>query len=160
MFSPRQFVLHVLFLCAFALSALAQSESGSAAVEGTITDANANAVPGAIVTVRSIDTGYARTLTTNEQGRFIASVMPVGMYVIEVKATGFATTRRESLQLIVGNTEAVNLRLAVASVTETVTVSAETAQLDTEEGVAGSTVEQRSVRDLPIRGRNFTASFK
>ena len=156
MFSPRQFVLHVLILCAFALSAFAQSESGSAAVEGTITDANANAVPGAIVTVRSLDTGYTRTLTTNEQGRFIASVMPVGMYVIEVKATGFATTRRESLQLIVGNTETVNLRLSVASVTETVTVTADTVQLDTEEGAAGSTVEQRSVRDLPIRGRNFT----
>ena len=156
MFSPRQFVLHVLILCALALSTLAQSESGSAAVEGTITDANANAVPGAIVTVRSLDTGYTRTLTTNEQGRFIASVMPVGMYVIEVKATGFATTRRESLQLIVGNTETVNLRLSVASVTETVTVTADTVQLDTEEGAAGSTVEQRSVRDLPIRGRNFT----
>ena len=156
MFSPRQFVLHVLFLCAFVLSAFAQSESGSAAVEGTITDANANAVSGAIVTVRSMDTGYTRTLTTNEQGRFIASVMPVGTYLIEVKAAGFGTTRRENLQLVVGNTETVNLALQVASVTETVTVSADTAQLDTEEGATGSTVEQRSVRDLPIRGRNFT----
>ncbi len=155
-FSPRQFGLHVLFLCAFVLSARAQSESGSAAVEGTITDANANAVSGAVVTVRSMDTGYTRTLTTNEHGRFIASVMPVGTYLIEVKATGFGTTRRENLQLSVGNTETVNLALQVASLTETVTVTADTTQLDTEEGAAGSTVEQRSVRDLPIRGRNFT----
>lgn len=153
---PRQLGLHLLFICALVLSALAQSESGSSAVEGTITDANANAVPGATVTVRNLDTGYTRTLTTNEHGRFIASVMPVGMYVIEVKALWFGTTRRENLQLVVGNTETVNIGLQVASVTETVTVTADTTQLDTEEGATGSTVEQRSVRDLPIRGRNFT----
>lgn len=156
MFSPRQFVLHVLILCAFVLSALAQSESGSSAIEGTIRDANANAVPGAIITVRSLDTGYTRTLTTNERGQFVASVMPVGTYVIEVKANGFATARRENLQLTVGNTETLNLLLSVASVAETITVTADNSQLDTEEGAAGSTVEQRSVRDLPIRGRNFT----
>ncbi len=154
--SFRQIVLNIFFTCTFLLSAIAQSESGSAAVEGIISDSNSQSVAGATVTVRNVETGYTRTIVTDERGRFVASVMPVGTYAVEIKATGFSAARRENVQLSVGNTERVNFALQVATVTETVIVTADNVQLDTEEGATGSTIEQRSVRDLPIRGRNFT----
>lgn len=143
-------------LCAFSVCGFAQSESGSAAIEGTITDPNAQSISGATVTVRNQETGYTRRLMTNMRGQFIASVMPVGAYVVEATANGFAIVRRENVLLTVGNTETVNLSLKVASVKEEVVVTSEFASLDTEESATGSTIGQRAVTELPIRGRNFT----
>lgn len=159
---PRliEFVLHTVIVCVLALlftvGARAQSESGSAALEGTITDPNAQPLPGATVTIRQQETGYTRKLVTDTRGQFVASVLPIGLYVVETSANGFATTRRENVALTVGNTETVNLSLKVAGVNEQIVVSAEQVSVDTEEGATGSTIEQRSIRDLPIRGRNFT----
>lgn len=152
----RRIASIAIIATAMSLCALAQSESGSAAIEGTITDQNAQAINGATVTIRNQETGYARKLTTDVRGQFIASVMPVGTYAIEVAAGGFATAKRERIILTVGNTETVNLSLKVASVTEEVVISSDQAGVDTEEGATGSAITQRSVTDLPIRGRNFT----
>lgn len=146
----------LLLVCICNINVLAQSEAGSAAVEGVISAPDGKVIAGATVSVRNLETGYTRTLTTNERGQFIASVMPVGTYVVEAKARGFATIKREGVQLTVGQTETIELRLQVASVNETITVSAEAAALDTEEGATGSTIGQRAVSELPIRGRNFT----
>ena len=154
--SARQIVLNIFFICLFLISAMAQSESGSSAVEGLIVDSNAQTIPGATVMVRNTETGYTRNIVTDERGRFIASVMPVGTYSVEIKVIGFSPARRENIQLSVGNTETINFALQVSGVAETITVTADSAQLDSEEGATGSTVEQRSVKDLPIRGRNFT----
>ena len=155
-----RFLAHTLILLALALlfsvGAQAQSESGSAALEGTITDPNAQPLPGAIITIRQQETGYTRRLTTDVLGQFVASVLPIGLYVVEVSANGFATTRRENVLLTVGNTETINLTMKVAGVNEQIVVSSEQSAIDTEEGATGSTIEQRSIRDLPIRGRNFT----
>lgn len=152
----RRAALILLFAAIVGITALAQSESGSAAIEGTITDQNAQAVSGASVTVRNQETGYTRRLTTDSRGQFVASVMPVGTYVVEATANGFSKIKRENVALTVGNTETINLSLKVASVTEEVVVTADLAVLDTEESAAGSTIGQRAVTDLPIRGRNFT----
>lgn len=146
----------LLSLCFLNGSSSAQSESGSAALEGLITAQDAKVIAGAIVTVRNTETGYTRTLTTNERGQFIASVMPIGRYLVEVKAIGFATTKRDGVQLSVGQTESIELQLQVAALNEEVTISSESARLDTEEGATGSTIGQRAISNLPIRGRNFT----
>ncbi|MGH9800034.1 MAG: carboxypeptidase regulatory-like domain-containing protein, partial [Blastocatellia bacterium] len=146
----------LVFATIFGASVFAQSESGSAAIEGTITDPNGQAISGAAVTVRNQETGYTRRLTTDARGQFIASVMPVGVYSIEATANGFATIKRENVMLTVGNTGTVNLSLKVASVKEEVIVTSDSASLDTEESATGLTIGQRSVTELPIRGRNFT----
>ena len=157
--SVRQWVALAccFFLCVILSgSAAAQSEAGSAAVEGVISAPDGKVIVGATVVVRNAETGYARTLTTNERGQFVASVMPIGLYLIEIRAGGFAPTRRENVTLSVGQTETVDLTLQVAGVNEAITVSSESILLDTEEGASGTTINQRAVNDLPIRGRNFT----
>ncbi len=146
----------LMLICATSLCAFAQSESGSAAIEGAITDQNSQAINGATVTIRNLETGYARKLVTNARGEFIASVMPVGTYAIEVTASGFATAKRERITLTVGNTETVNLSLTLASLSEQVLITSDQTTLDTEEGATGTTIGPRSITDLPIRGRNFT----
>jgi len=76
---------------------IAQSESGSAAIEGTVTDANRAAVSGASVTVRNLETGLERVATTDEGGRYAIRVLPVGRYTIRVQAPGFAEGKQNEV---------------------------------------------------------------
>ena len=136
--------------------ARAQSESGSAAIEGTVTAPDGRVVANAALTIRSLETGYLRSLVTSERGKYVASVLPVGSYTVEVRANGFGVVRRESVQLSVGQTERIDLTLPLATVREEVVVTADGAVVDPEESAAGTTIDKRAVTDLPIRGRNFT----
>ena len=134
----------------------AQSESGSAAMEGTISAPDGRPVSGARIEIRSEETGYTRSLISNDRGQFLASVLPVGAYTIEVRAEGFAVLRRESVRLSVGQAERVDLALKIAAVRDEVTVSSGASTVDTEESATGSTIGSDAVTNLPIRGRNFT----
>ena len=146
-----------LFLCAiFVSGALAQAESGSAAVEGTVTDGNGAAVSGANVVIRNTETGLERTAVTDEGGRFSARVLPVGRYTIKVEANGFTAQTAENVTLQVGETTPVNLSLQPQTVSAKVDVVADTENIDAQSQSTGSVISPRLVRDLPIRGRNFT----
>ncbi len=136
--------------------ARAQSESGSAAIEGTVTAPDGRVVANAALTIRSLETGYLRSLVTSERGKYVASVLPVGSYTVEVRANGFGVVRREAVQLSVGQTERIDLMLPLATVREEVVVTSDQTVVDPEESAAGTTIDKRAVTDLPIRGRNFT----
>src|SRR5262249_23969801 len=146
----------LFMLCALSFGVCAQCESGSAALEGVISDPNGHALAGATITIRNQETGYMRRLTSDGRGQFIASVMPIGRDGIEASASGFAAVKRENVILMVGHTETVNLSLKVAAVNEQVNVSTDHGTVDAEESATGETIAQRPIANLPIRGRNFT----
>jgi Carboxypeptidase regulatory-like domain len=135
---------------------IAQSESGSAAVEGTVTDANGASVAGASVTVRNLETGLERIATTDDGGRYSVRVLPVGRYSVRAEAKGFATWRQDQVILRVGETTPVSLSLQLAGVTERVDVVPGGQSIDGETPSTGIIISPRLVQDLPIRGRNFT----
>jgi hypothetical protein len=135
--------------------ARAQSESGAAAVEGAIVDPDGKGIPGAAVTIRNVETGYSRSVTTDATGHFRAAAMPVATYVIDAKADGFALLHQAGVELRVGQTEHLTLALTVAPVTEEVTVSATPRRLDTTAPAASTSIPQKAIDDLPVRGRNF-----
>jgi hypothetical protein len=145
-----------ILLSAVSIPAAAQSGSGVAAIEGTVTDPDNAVIAGALVIVVSTETGYDRSTYTDSRGRYFVSAMPVSTYLIAVSAKGFAHTRREDVRLAVGATATVNFALKIAELTETVTVSAAPPLLDKDETATASVVGSRAVSDLPIRGRDFT----
>ena len=148
-----------VFLLLFLLMPItikAQSESGSAALEGIVTDANGAALPGASVTVHNLETGLERVATTDDAGRYTVRVLPVGHYSIQVKATGFSTWRQDQIVLRVGETTPVNLSLQPAGITERVDVVPGGQTIDGETPSTGIIISPRLVQDLPTRGRNFT----
>jgi hypothetical protein len=138
-----------------ARSALAQSESGSAALEGSVRDPDQKTVPNASVRITADDTGYVRTVVTHADGRFQAPLLPVGRYSLEATAPGFSTGRKENVVLRVGATQTVDLDLRLASMSDQITVSTDTAMIDRTEPAASMTVDGHSITDLPVRGRNF-----
>lgn len=134
--------------------AIAQSETGRSSLEGTVHDQNGAVVNGASVTVKSVETGSVRTLVTNSEGRFVSSVLPVGAYTISAASSGFSEASVRA-KLNVGETTTVEIVLMPQGAAEVVTVTDDQVIVDTEESAAGSSVSQRAISDLPIRGRNY-----
>src|SRR5262249_35254588 len=87
-------------------------------------DPDAKAVVDAVVMVRSEGASDSQSTTTDKSGHFSVSGLRPGAYTIEVAVPGFDLVRRAGVQLSAGRTEEVSIRLSVANVTETVTVSA------------------------------------
>ncbi len=135
---------------------LAQAESGSAAIEGTVADANGAVIAGATINIRNTETGLERNTVTDSNGRFSSRVLPVGRYAVTVEANGFSAGRRESVVLRVGETTPVNVSIQPSDVTAQVDIVAGTDLVDSETATTGSIISERLVADLPVRGRNFT----
>ncbi len=146
----------LLLVClAGAFKLMAQSETGRAALEGVVSDPSGRSVDAARITVRETTTGLQRVLKTNAEGAFRASALPVGLYNLEATSQGFGTSRTEKIALTVGETKTVNITLQVSSVSTQITIQ-ESAQIVNESDVSsGTSLNERTIEDLPIRGRNF-----
>lgn len=69
----------------------AQSQLGTGAISGAVTDSAGMAVPEASVTVTNTGTGLVRRITTEGAGLFSVPVLPIGQYVVRVEKSGFST---------------------------------------------------------------------
>lgn len=147
------FVAACLFVFA-ALPAFAQSQATTAEVNGRVTDAQGGVLPGATVTVTSIDTGYTRSAVTNAEGLYSLPLLPPGNYDLVSELAGFSPTKR-SLVLNVGATQTINTQLQVGGVQETITVAAGSPLVETSATVRTTTVDADAIANLPINGRRF-----
>ncbi len=132
----------------------AQATNG--AILGTVSDATGAVINGANVTIRNVDTGVSRTLTTNDQGRYTATDLIVGRYEAEVTAAGFQTTIQREIPVTVGGQRIVDFSLQVGQAQQTITVEAAVAQVETTSSAITNLVEQRQIAELPLNGRNYT----
>jgi hypothetical protein len=82
----------VLCLCA---AAFAQTVTGT--LQGAAKDPNGAVVPGAAVAIRNVETGQERTLTTNDEGFFVAPYLPAGRYEVTASGRGFGSVGREGV---------------------------------------------------------------
>jgi outer membrane receptor protein involved in Fe transport len=140
---------------AFAVAPLhAQTQITTGTIQGTVTDEKEAVIPGAIVEVKNVGTNQTRTFTTDDEGRFSFLQLQPGRYTLTVSKTGFATLAQEEFELTVGQARTLNLSMRPSSVEETVTVTAVTT-VDTAKTEASTTLNERSVSNLPVLGRKF-----
>jgi hypothetical protein len=135
-------------------TAAAQS-AGSGTIVGHITDEKGGSVAGAKVTVRSLETNQTRSLTTNNDGEFRASLLQPGNYEVTVEAPGFGKTKRSPIGVSVGSTSAADISLKIAGVTEVITVTEQAPITDPEKVEVTTTVGQKQIEELPINGRRW-----
>src|SRR3979411_941707 len=145
-------ILFVLLL-SFAGSGVAQVNT--ATLSGTVTDPQGLAVRGAQVTVTSATTGAQRTIVADDDGRYIFIGLPPGQYKMTVRAGSFSVFQNDSVVVTVGEEATLNPRLSLTGMAETVTVTSETAAIETSKTEVSQTVEQRSIDNLPINGRGY-----
>src|SRR5437870_1562734 len=143
----------VLGVLLFSLSLFSQVSTGT--ISGVVQDSSGAVIAGATVTVRNVDTGAARTLASDEGGRYVVPVLPVGNYEVRGQQTGFQTEIRNGIVLTVGREEVINLTLRVGQTAEQVTVTAEAPLVETTTAAMSSLVDDRSIRDLPLNGRSY-----
>ena len=125
-------------------------------ISGTASDSSGAVVPGATVTVRNLETGIDRTITTDAAGRYSAQQLVSGGYELEVTAAGFQTTVRRGITLTVGQEAIVNFSLQVGTTTERIEVVGEAPLVETTTSTVSGLVDEKTVRELPLNGRSFT----
>ena len=154
----RSFAVSVscLIVCLLTISSgvLAQTQITTGTIQGTVSDANGAALPGASVEVKNIDTNFSRTATTNDEGRFVALQLPPGRYTLTVSKSGFATLVVEKADLTVGQAMNLPLSMKVSQVEERVTITA-SPTVDTLKTESSSTLNELAVSTTPVLGRKF-----
>src|SRR5215208_1570520 len=124
-------------------------------ITGTVRDPQGAAVPKAEVTITDEKTGTSRTVTATDDGFYNATSLPAGIYTVSAAPTGFKKTITTAVDLHVNENKTVNLDLQVGQVTETVTVTSDTATVETRSGEVSSLISEKQVTELPLNGRNY-----
>src|SRR5581483_11980993 len=150
------FVLLVVSVGAFSGFLQAQTSLATGRVDGTVYDNTRAAISRATATLRNDSTGVTFHQTTDDGGHFTFLNLDPGSYELTVQMTGFRTAKLEHVVVTVGTTTVVAPHLSVGSFEETVTVTAETPLIDTNQSALASVVNQREIESLPLNGRNFT----
>ena len=131
------------------------SQADQGAITGLIQDSTGAAIPNAQVTLTNPETGLTLKVQTDSSGNYVFSPIKIGTYSVEAMAQGFAPSKQEGIQLHVQDRVEVNLNLATGSESQTVTVTAGPALLQTEEGSTGQVIESKTINDTPLNGRNW-----
>lgn len=143
-----------LSFSALLVSARAQETLTTASVTGRVMDATGAVVPNAVVKAVAEATNQSFTATTDREGRFRISFLPVGAYTLATQPTGFALTQKQVV-LTVGGAFDVTLQVGVQSASSSVDVTGQAAVLEENRSQTSETVLQDEVNELPYSGRNF-----
>jgi Carboxypeptidase regulatory-like domain len=148
--------LGVLFSClALILAPAVVAQQTNGTIQGTVLDAAGAVVAGASLTVTNDATTYSRTEMSGPNGIYAFTELSPGRYHLKVTKDGFKTEEQRDIDVHVGSTVVVDVKLTVGTVTETLTVEANAVQVDTTSGSLGNVKEGQEVRELPLNGLNF-----
>jgi hypothetical protein len=146
------FVIAVLCsLCFMSDTVLAQE---TANIGGVVRDESDALLPNATVMAVNDLTGYSRTISTQSDGAYLFTLLPLGSYRIEIEATGFKKLIRTGILLSAGQNATVDLTMALGGVDETVTVDSEVPLIDTRSATQATLIDAKRMIELPLKGRS------
>jgi hypothetical protein len=155
---PSRVVHSVLIKALFMLAVLASvafAQMESATVLGRITDPSGAVLVGAEVDARNIDTNITAAATTNKEGFYRINSLRPGRYVISAHKPGFKSVSVTDISLNVQDNLVRNFALQVGAVSESLTVTAKSAEINTSDGSVSTVVDRRFVENTPLNGRSF-----
>src|SRR5579883_206903 len=127
---------------------------GTSLIRGTITDQQKAVIPAARVTLTDAQAGGVRSGVTSQTGEYeFLSVRP-GTYMLKVEAPGFGVSEMHDVKLLVDTPLTLDVALDIASSASSVSVTAETPQLNTVDASVGNTFETHQIQSLPLQTRN------
>src|ERR1700677_1432174 len=132
-------------------NALAQ---GYGTISGRVTDPTGAVVPDAAVTATQAGTGLVLQATTNGDGAYVFPSLAPSLYNLSASHLGFRAYSEQGLQVRADAALTANITLQTGSTTETVTVSAQAAQVDLTTGTLSQVIGTSQVNNLPLNGRN------
>lgn len=151
------FVALCLFLVGLGLCSPLYGQQGTATLSGQVTDPTGAAVPGAKVSVIDTATGLPQNTTADSTGYFrVTALNPGTPYTLQVTAQGFKAYSTTGIVLHVGQTVAINPKLELGAVTQTVEVSASALHLQTQSADVSHSVTGTEIANIPVNGSNYT----
>ncbi len=145
----------VLVLSLMLSSPARLSSQTAGSVSGHISDPTGAVIPTAAVTLKNIGTGGARSTLTTGSGDYTFTEVPPGTYKIEIKHQGFKTVTSSDFAVDVQQSLRQDFNLEIGQVTESITVAATGTLLQVENASLGTVVENESINQLPLNGRNY-----
>lgn len=154
----KSFILQTAAVLLFITSlfgAVSAQTTTSGQINGNVTDQSGAAVPDATITVTQVETGETRTVTTNEDGNYTIPNLGIGTYRIKVTKSGFKETAVASVTVNVANITRQDVALEIGEISQTVNITADQIQVETQTATIGEVVSGEQVRELPLNGRSF-----
>ncbi|MEP7363124.1 MAG: TonB-dependent receptor [Acidobacteriota bacterium] len=130
---------------------------------GNVSDPSGAAIPGVKVEALNTSTGVSRVATTDNSGSYSFNDLQPGIFKITYTAASFRTVVQENVQITTNNLRRLDMQLAVAQVSEAITVSGTAVALQTDRADVNVQIQQAQIANLPFTGnsgRNWQALYK
>ena len=154
-FRPAWIVVFTLALC-LAVTAALQAQTTSASLYGSAKDAQGGVLPGAEVTLTSVTQGTVMSVVTDSMGNFVFPIIRPDTYTLKVSLEGFQSVQRTPVVVSANDRLDVGtFTLQVGSLTESVTVTGRTADIQLRSGERAYTMESAAMQNIAVNGRSF-----
>lgn len=153
MFILKTGIVFLFFISLFTVASAQTVTTGQ--ISGNVTDESGAVVPDATVTITLTTTGEQRTATTSNDGNYTFPNLSIGVYKVVVTKNGFKETTVSDVVVNVANITRQDVSLQTGEVTESVQITADAVQVETQTGTVGEVVNGEQVRELPLNGRSF-----
>src|SRR5690348_11599002 len=149
----RALLALLLFVTNLPSTAHSQTETGT--IRGSVGDPSGAVVPGAFVHLIDIDRGSETDIATNNRGFYSFATVHPGHYRMEVEKSGFKLVHLAGITVNVLDNLEENFRLDVGPVSESITVEANSINVNTTDATVSTLIDHRFVENMPLNGRSF-----
>ncbi len=149
---PLLLALFYLFTASVELHA--QVAAGT--IQGIVKDSSGAVIPNASVSIRNLETGISRTVTTTNNGFYSAPNLLPGRYEVSAAMPGFTTAVQPQVTLQIGAVQVVDFSMQIGSPTEKLEVVGTAPQIETADSSLSGVVGTRRIIELPLNGRDWT----
>jgi hypothetical protein len=150
-----QFPIPVRVSLFFLLLMATGSAQVSAILSGTVADQSGAVISSATVTAKNLDTGASRDTITDAQGHYQFFSLPVGNYEIRGKKAGFTEQTHTGVNLVVGQSAAVDMELRVGESTQQITVTGDAPLVGVTTADVANLIGEKQIKDLALNGRSY-----
>jgi hypothetical protein len=147
-----------LLVVLFGMTAGAAAQSTFGSIRGIVQDGSGAVIPGAQVTLHSIDENTDRKVTSDDTGNYILENVKAGKYSLHAKRDGFADSSINNIELNARQDLRFALKMSIAAQSTTVEVSAVSNAINTENATVGDMKNTAEITELPLNSRAATTS--
>jgi len=145
-------------ICGLWLTSTSLAQVDRAVLEGTVADPTGRVIAGASLKILAVDVGIVQQRQANASGYYRFPGLPVGLYSVTASSSGFRTSVIDDVELQVGQTRTLDIKLPVGATSERVDVTDSTAPAERSSAEPSTVISDDQIANLPNNGRDW-ASF-
>src|SRR6266404_1492031 len=154
--TARKYKLHYLSVLCLLLFGLPSVSFGqNATIVGTVTDPSGGVMPNVNITVTNTETGWTRTIPTNDSGQYVVPNIQIGHYSVKAEASGFKVAEQKDVVVSVGDRLRLDFKMKMGTSAETMTVEANPIAVQSDSGELSNVITGKQASQLAVNGRSI-----